>query len=779
MSKGWLVVAPFLAACIELSCGSGGGDNQLATGVDAGADGFSGDAGGGKGDAADASGDEVDGSGDGEAGAAGLGGAPAALPLGEPSNGPRVGDQGPPAVAASESGFLVAWPTVDSFKQNALEVVRVAPDGALLDDPAIRIREPTPDASVNMVSVASDGHDYLVVWGESETPAPAGHVYGMRVSSTGLRLDASPFIVGDGTTLRFLKSVWTGARYLVVTSLGEIDPPCCQGSAVTVGADGTLGTSPLAWDTGNGYALAAAPGPDGVLVAWDGDIGVGLFTLWPDGKARTFPHEIEYGAGISALAAAWTGSAYLLLWSGPLVAGTAPSQTSGVLLEADGTPIGDGSELPFSSTCGDVAATSRGDHVVAALPTALVSIAQDGSFEQTADLSGSGYSGYSWSIAGAGDHALLACIEGAGYPTGNDVYASTLDSFDGVSNNGFQVLTRGPSVQSHVSAAADGDGFVAVWADSAGMPTAGAWSVHATEISTLGSQGPVVNIASEGGSDLAPSVASNGTQHLFAWLDHPVDASGTEAVHARRFDREGMALDDGYMVEWTPESNNVETAVAWNGQHWLVAIRDGEVVWAMRFLEDGTPVDTTNMSSNAASGLKATAWEGGFALTWQTRKVGIAVQRLASDGSVSAALWTATGSQPAIAAIDGGLAIAWHGWDDNGGIYYARLGPDLETQVSRVKLVDDPFAYYPAMVGDGSNVVLGWVTGGTHNCDGQVCALVAARVVGETLTPEVVLDDSVSYDLSMARNSDGSIIVASHHLEPPTPLRAQVQILLQ
>ncbi len=126
-----------------------------------------------------------------------------------------------PAVASDGDGFLVVWDDGrDKISGEQFDVyhARVAPDGTVLDPGGVLTALGTGPAlwpTGHRPDVAYDGAGYLVVWGDQR-------IYGMRVSTQGAPLDASPIPIGPPPLgeggQRFPSIAFDGARYFVVWS---------------------------------------------------------------------------------------------------------------------------------------------------------------------------------------------------------------------------------------------------------------------------------------------------------------------------------------------------------------------------------------------------------------------------------------------------------------------------------------------------------------------------------------------------------------------------------
>ncbi|NMO21153.1 hypothetical protein HPC49_50350 [Pyxidicoccus fallax] len=118
-----------------------------------------------------------------------------------------------PAVASNGTDYLVVW---EDYRNNNNDVfgARVTSAGAVLEAAGIPIS--TANDNQRDPAVASDGTNYLVVWGDFRRSS-ASDVYGARVSSEGTVLDASGFAISTANRYQHVPAVASlGTEYLVV-----------------------------------------------------------------------------------------------------------------------------------------------------------------------------------------------------------------------------------------------------------------------------------------------------------------------------------------------------------------------------------------------------------------------------------------------------------------------------------------------------------------------------------------------------------------------------------
>jgi hypothetical protein len=138
--------------------------------------------------------------------------------IGEPGIGPARRNQQQPAVAANGEIYLVVWADQRDFNDNEWDVyaARVTPAGKVLDPNGIRI---CALAGIQYYpAVASDGHDFLVVWtdGRNQYNASEFDTYGARVTAEGVVLQTNGFPISTAKSSQFIPSLaFNGTEYLV------------------------------------------------------------------------------------------------------------------------------------------------------------------------------------------------------------------------------------------------------------------------------------------------------------------------------------------------------------------------------------------------------------------------------------------------------------------------------------------------------------------------------------------------------------------------------------
>jgi hypothetical protein len=277
----------------------------------------------------------------------------------------QPGNQLFPQTAYAAGQHLVVWwdMSMDRFR-----AVRVrASDGAVLDQPPLLLPI-TPgappgsgwDTDHPRFAVASDGHDFVVVWPTDNK------AYALRLrGSDAAPLDQAPILVATGgaVRLRWPAVVFTAGRYLMTWTeyAGTADFIHAQRIVAarlsTAGAvedpDGFTAAPVVMYDYVRSVALTATP--DTALLVWGGGTG---YSVWArrirgsDGAVldTTSLHPgPTYGGGriTERLAASFDGSRFLIVWP---VNQSYDYNLHGIYLTPAG--IADGAEFTVSATAG-------------------------------------------------------------------------------------------------------------------------------------------------------------------------------------------------------------------------------------------------------------------------------------------------------------------------------------------------------------------------------------------------------------------------------------------
>lgn len=182
--------------------------------------------------------------------------------------------QSNPAIAAGDSGWLIAW---EDYRTGPMVfAARVNSAGRVLDTAGIPIGTLRTSQWVGLAA-AFDGTNYLVVW-------QGNGICGARVTQTGQVLDSSGFQISDSTLGRALPvAAFDGANYLVVWSRFASHGPI-EGARVSPG--GVVLDSPnvrVASTSGLPYCPSIAYGGANYLIVWNCDSFISGVRVSPGG----------------------------------------------------------------------------------------------------------------------------------------------------------------------------------------------------------------------------------------------------------------------------------------------------------------------------------------------------------------------------------------------------------------------------------------------------------------------------------------------------------------
>ena len=154
-----------------------------------------------------------------------------------------------PSAAWNGTNYLVAW-TDNRNGNNDIYGARIAPDGTVLDPGGFPICTNTAkQITVYNNCVASDGTDWLVVWGDNRMndPPPDDNIFAARVAADGTVLDTNGFQVSSqascgGRNQMQVSVCYGGGQYLVAwasygTSGGSYNAYACRVTTAGVPLD--------------------------------------------------------------------------------------------------------------------------------------------------------------------------------------------------------------------------------------------------------------------------------------------------------------------------------------------------------------------------------------------------------------------------------------------------------------------------------------------------------------------------------------------------------------
>ncbi len=244
------------------------------------------------------------------------------------------------AVAASRSLALIAWNESGTGSEVVIKGVRMTFAGEILDREAITIAHTTYDfgTTLGVLSIASDGSDFLVCWNAG------GRVVGAVVKSTGAAQQPAE-INGPSDYRQYSPTVsWAGTAYVVTWHEDRSRPPSFPGSPIPGPAlvfaravdpnsipaktsRDPLNPNETALSLGN---TSATSGPNGVTIAWTARpsyiattacvyaMTVSASTTVVNAARSVYcrsTYDGHVGTWFGATSIAWDGSSYVLVWN--------------------------------------------------------------------------------------------------------------------------------------------------------------------------------------------------------------------------------------------------------------------------------------------------------------------------------------------------------------------------------------------------------------------------------------------------------------------------------
>lgn len=163
-----------------------------------------------------------------------------------------------PAVGADEGSYLVAWTSL-AAGEGDIYGVRVSTEGTLVDAPGTPLA--VAPGHQHAPAVTSSGEGFFVVWTDE-----AEHVgsYGVRIDSTGNRIDGHPLPISFGSQAQaafgegiyFVVGVgWTDVVGAKVDGCGRVVDVLPNGEPYTTVGHADEGTLPAVAFNGNGFLV--------------------------------------------------------------------------------------------------------------------------------------------------------------------------------------------------------------------------------------------------------------------------------------------------------------------------------------------------------------------------------------------------------------------------------------------------------------------------------------------------------------------------------------------
>lgn len=486
-----------------------------------------------------------------------------------------------PRITSNGTDYLVAWADSRNWAANGYDLygARISAAG-IVDETDIAIS--TAGSDQLAPTLASDGADYLVAWRDSRNGD--ANIYGARVTSSGTVLDSAGFVVTDAASDQGPPSLAFDGRQYFASWATSSPESGAQIYGTTISVAGAV-----AHDDGVPL-FQAGTGSYWPLVAWN---GTEYFLLWfsryeyvheaygarlnVDGTAID-PYGIELAVGVNtegAVGVASNGDDYLVAWADDRNGGPRELDIYGVRVSESGE-IKDPTAIQISSAPGPQqypAVTSDGtDYFVIwnnASFTGWSSISgtrvtAEGVVEDPAGIALSGYTAELAPavVASSGTEYLAVWEDARDVDTGYSIYGTRVSGAGVVQDPGGIGIGLGNSP----SIASNGSNYFVAWTYA---PTPQTRNLLGARVTTGGIVQDSTDIALDVAGDVwspPPSVASNGTDYLVAWIkagvgSHVVCSAVTSA---------GLVRDPGG-VEISSMGWNLRVSVASDGVGYFAA----------------------------------------------------------------------------------------------------------------------------------------------------------------------------------------------------------------
>jgi hypothetical protein len=629
--------------------------------------------------------------------------------LDNPVLGPSPSTQGAPVIAASESGYLVAWIRGAGGTTSAsVYAARMDPIGQLLDPFGILVGAAGEQSTC---AVASNPGGYLVVWsGPRGTSTTDWDIYGARIQADGEVLDANPLsICGASSSVQCTPAVAAnGTNYLVTWR-----------DSRGTGIYGTLVDLAGRVSVTNGFSISSAVNEQFTPAV--ASLGGDYLVVWQDYRKATSIRLYSdiYGARVTGggrlmdtngipictltnsqyhPAVAADGTNYLVVWEhysaeGYDVEGSRVSR-EGVVVDSPPIAISHGRNLQSSPS---VSGTSNGWVVV---------------WEDFRDSTTNHFQAH---IRGA------AVLDGAVMPADGGRVASVC------------------GMEARPSVASCGGGVLVVWQDGRNNPGTTLADIFGAEAGDGLVYGADFNVSKSANAELTPVVAASGTNYLVAWSDNRNAQTRGRDILGVRLNQDGQLLDANAIPICTQSSQQSDPAVASNGTNYLVAWADwrntpanathADIYGALVDLAgqvnvlDGFAICTVTNDQTVPTVARLgtnylVAWQDARSNVNTVVRLDVYGARVSERGEVldpaGFAICTNSGNQtlPAAAGNDSQALVAWTDFRHNtvlSDIYAARVTEDGVLDPTGIPLCRATGAQSaPAIATDGSGFLVAW-----------------------------------------------------------------------
>ncbi|WP_146209752.1 hypothetical protein [Vitiosangium sp. GDMCC 1.1324] len=453
---------------------------------------------------------------------------PSGIPISTATN-----DQKSPALAREGTNCLVVWRDYASYD---IYAARVNSTGTVLDTSGILLS--TSASNTDTPAVAHDGTNFLVVWTDYSRPN-SSNIYGARVSSTGMVLDASDIAVSRSANGQYNPAVaHDGTNFLVVWRDTRSGISTIYGARVDETGTEVLDTSGIPIAIGNNkYSPKVVYGGTDFLVVWSEYRGSTSSDIY--GARVSIDGTVLDTSGIPISTttndqynpvAAYDGTNFLVVWT-DYRSGTSTSyDIYGARVSSAGTVL-DTSGIPISAATNDQyypVVTFNGSFLVA------------------------------WQDYRSGSNP--------------DIYGARVSSDGTVLDTSGILISSTTNYKQHPSVTHNGINFLVVWNEyrsSTGSDIYGARvSGDGTVLDTSG-----ISISAATNDQYYPVVAYDGANFLVVWQDTRSGSSFSD-IYGARVNELGKVLDtSGISISTEPEAEVEPTVVSMGGESSLVVYR--------------------------------------------------------------------------------------------------------------------------------------------------------------------------------------------------------------
>lgn len=692
-------------------------------------------------------------------------------------------NQSTPAIAWNGTNYLVTW--VDGRNGGVSDIygTRLSSAGTVLDPAGILIA--SNSHSTSETAVASNGTDFLVVWGDYAGTGPTA-IFGARVTGAGVALDpagASLAFAGGTVDSMHPAIAWGSTSYLLVweeyDSENAVPPDTIRGVRVdsnktVIGSSFTISAT----DSYNSFPDVDWDGSNFLVVYQRNNSSLDIMGAFVSGSGvPSAPFAINASAGNAYLpTVAWNGSTHLVVWHDDRVAlaydiygarvaanGTVTDSAGFIITNATGTqnyPDITAQGTTFMVAWADTRAGGNDIYGAQVSGSALVTPANGQVISSAAGTQ------MIARVASDGTSAVVAWVDYRTTPPGNsDIYGTMINSAGTVQSPSGVLYGTAANPQANPQVAFDGTNYLVVWED---LRAIGA-DIYATRVSKAGAVidvGFPISVASN--SQKLPCVTWTGAHYFVAWQDDRTTA-GNFDIYGARVSTSGTVTDPSGLLINASANSQTAPAVANDGTNVLVVWQDDRItpgshdIYGSRVGATGVVLEGGGVKISDAVGSQrapSVAWNGStYLAVWEdlrNSKIDIYGALISSSlvvgdptGRVISA-GTATRQQPSVAVNGSTFMVAWE--DVRSGLTFDVYG----TRVSSVGAVlDSPNLAIstaasdqrlPVIAGDGTHFQVVWQDhrAGLTNWDlygGRVAAMSGALPDGQGVAISTALTD--------------------------------------